>query len=66
MFHNFVIIIISIIIIIITCIIIIVILLLLLFVIVWEFFTPVLADDFSLEFEWQQVSSTLLSYSGWS
>ena len=24
-----------------------------------EFFTSVLADDFSLEFEWQQVSSSL-------
>ena len=25
----------------------------------WEFFTPVIADGFSLEFEWQQVSSSL-------
>ena len=25
----------------------------------WEFFTPSLADDFSLEFEWQQVFSSL-------
>ena len=25
----------------------------------WEFFTPTLADGFSLEFEWQQVSSSL-------
>ena len=25
----------------------------------WEFFTPALADGFSLEFEWQQVSSSL-------
>ena len=23
----------------------------------WEFFTPAIADCFSLEFEWQQVSS---------
>ena len=27
----------------------------------WEIFTPVLADRFSLEFEWQQDSRTLLS-----
>ena len=27
----------------------------------WEFFIPALADGFPLEFEWQQVSSTLLS-----
>ena len=25
----------------------------------WEFFTPVWADGFSLEFEWLQVSSSL-------
>ena len=25
----------------------------------WDFFTPVLADGLSLEFEWQQVSSNL-------
>ena len=27
----------------------------------WEFFAPALADGFSQEFEWQQVSKTLLS-----
>ena len=27
----------------------------------WEFFIPALADSFSLEFEWQQVSSSLFS-----
>ena len=26
-------------------------------IIIWEFFTPALADGFSLEFEWQQVTS---------
>ena len=26
---------------------------------IWEFFTPALVDDFQLEFEWQQVSSSL-------
>ena len=26
---------------------------------IWEFFTPVLADGFPLESEWQQVSSSL-------
>ena len=26
---------------------------------IWEFFTPTLADDFSPESEWQQVSSSL-------
>ena len=34
-----------------------------------EFFTPALADSISLEFEWQQVSSSLQKssqYSGWS
>ena len=31
--------------------------------IIIEFFTSVLADGFSLEFEWQQVSSSL-QYSG--
>ena len=33
----------------------------------WEFFTSALADGFLLEFEWQQVSSTLqdsFQYSG--
>ena len=33
----------------------------------WEFFTSVLADDLSLETEWQQVSSSLqdsFQYSG--
>ena len=29
------------------------------FVLFWEFFTQALADGFSLEFEWQQVSRTL-------
>ena len=36
-------------------------LLLLLLFTPWEFFPSVLADGFSLEFEWQQVSSSLLS-----
>ena len=27
-----------------------------------EFFTSVLADDFSLEFEWQQVSSSFQAF----
>ena len=43
-------------------------LLLLLFVLFWEFFTPVLTDGFSLESEWQEVSSSLQDssqYSGW-
>ena len=31
-----------------------------------EFFTSVLADDFSLEFEWQQVSSSLQNLSQYS
>ena len=34
----------------------------------WNFFTPALADGFSLEFEWQQVSSSpqdCSQYSGW-
>ena len=31
-----------------------------------EFFTPVLADGFSLEFEWQQVSSSLQDSSQYS
>ena len=38
-------------------------LLLLLLFTPWEFFTSVLADSLSLEFEWQQVSSSLLEYS---
>ena len=29
----------------------------------WEFFTSVLADGFSLEFEWQQVSSSFQNFS---
>ena len=32
----------------------------------WEFFTKTLADGFSLEFEWQQVSSGLLDSSRYS
>ena len=35
----------------------------------WKFFTPALADGPSLEFEWQQVFSSLQDssqYSGWS
>ena len=35
----------------------------------WEFFTPALGDGFSLEFEWQQVSSSVQDssqYPGWS
>ena len=35
-------------------------LILLLLLLFWEFFTPALANSFSLEFEWQQVSWTLL------
>ena len=30
---------------------------------IWEFFTPALADIFSLEFEWQQVASSLQDFS---
>ena len=33
--------------------------LLIIILLFWEFFTPVLADSVSLEFEWQQVSSSL-------
>ena len=32
----------------------------------WKFFTPALADEFSLEFEWQQVSSSLQDSSQYS
>ena len=32
-------------------------------IIILEFFTSVLADGFSLEFEWQQVSSSVLDSS---
>ena len=32
----------------------------------WEFFTSVLADGLSLEFEWQQVSSSLRDSSQYS
>ena len=32
----------------------------------WEFFTSVLADGLSLEFEWQQVSSNLQDCSQYS
>ena len=32
----------------------------------WEFFTPTLADGFSLDFEWQQVPSSLLDSSQYS
>ena len=39
---------------------------LLLFVFFWEFFTLALADGFSLEFEWQQVSSSLQDSSQYS
>ena len=41
-------------------------LLLLLLFTAWEFFTSALADGLSLEFEWQQVSSSLLDYSLYS
>ena len=37
--------------------------LLLLLLLFGEFFTPALADDFSLEFEWRQFSSSLLDSS---
>ena len=43
--------------------------LLLLFYSFESFFLPALADGFSLEFKWQQVSSSLQDssqYSGWS
>ena len=36
------------------------------FVLFWEFFTRVLADSFSMEFEWQQVSSSLQDSSQYS
>ena len=32
----------------------------------WEFFTPTLADGFSLEFEWKRVSSGLQDFSQYS
>ena len=32
----------------------------------WEFFISVLADGFSLEFEWQQISSSLQDSSQYS
>ena len=35
-------------------------------IIFWEFFTPALADGFSLDFEWQQVSSSLQDPSQYS
>ena len=41
-------------------------LLLLSFVLFWMFFPPALADGFSLEFEWQQVSSSFQDYSQYS
>ena len=41
-------------------------LLLLLFVLFWEFLTPALADGLSLEFELQQVSSSLQDSSQYS
>ena len=30
-------------------------------ILIWEFFTPALADGFPLDSEWQQVSRTYLS-----
>ena len=33
---------------------------------VWDFFTPALADSFSLKFVWQQVFSSLLDSSQYS
>ena len=32
----------------------------------WEFFAPALDDGFSLEFEWQHVSSSLQDFSQYS
>ena len=32
----------------------------------WEFFTPTLTDGLSLEFEWQQVSSSIQDSSQYS
>ena len=32
----------------------------------WEFFTSALVDGLSLEFEWQQISSSLQDYSQYS
>ena len=29
------------------------------YLLIWKFFTSALADGFSLEFEWQQISSSL-------
>ena len=34
-----------------------IIIIIIIIIIIWEFFTPVLADGFSLEFKWHQVSS---------
>ena len=36
------------------------------FLLLWEFFTPAVAGDFPLEFEWQQVSSSLQNSSQYS
>ena len=33
------------------------------FSLIWEFFTQALVDGFSLEFKWQQVSSSLQEFS---
>ena len=32
----------------------------------WEFFTPALADGLSLEFEWQQISASIWNSSQYS
>ena len=44
----------------------IIIIIIIIILIFWEFFTTELADDFSLEFEWQQVSSSLQDSSQYS
>ena len=35
-------------------------------ILIWEFFTSAFADDFPLESEWQQVSSSLQDFSQYS
>ena len=46
--------------------IIIIIIIIIIILLLWEFFTPTLTDCFSLESEWQQVSSSLQDSSQYS
>ena len=45
---------------------IIIIIIIIIILLIWEFFIPALADDFTLESEWQQVSSSLQDSSQYS